>query len=140
MNFIPFIIIKFSFWNRRGREREREKPDFRREKRSDVREKIQRGPHEELPKEQAKVKIEQVKEEPKKGPIEETGQNVEVAVSPKMDAEQWVDPWMRRQPAQNRSPEIRSPVRKGDDLSSIGSSESGEGKSCFLCSTVYEGS
>ena len=42
-------------------------------------------------------------------------------------AEQWVDPWMRRPPQQNRSPELRSPERKPlveDNLSSIGSSDS----------------
>jgi len=43
------------------------------------------------------------------------------------NAEQWVDPWMRRQPQPNRSPELRSLDRKpfaDDHLSSIGSSNS----------------
>ena len=48
------------------------------------------------------------------------------------NAEQWVDPWMRRQPQPNRSPELRSPDRKpfaDDHLSSIGSSNSEAGSS-----------
>ena len=46
------------------------------------------------------------------------------------NAEQWVDPWMRRQPQPNRSPELRSLDRKpfaDDHLSSIGSSNSEAG-------------
>lgn len=66
----------------------------------------------------------------KEAPGAQLKDDKEAIAAPVGNAEQWVDPWMRRQPQQNRSPEIRSPQRKSsleNNLSSVDSSDSDAG-------------
>ena len=133
----------FAFFCRKSRDRERERDrerdrDRGREKHEDRRDK-RPDAHEKAPTSQdvqndSKEKVEGGKKEPEKEAGEPLKNEKEANAPSIENAEQWVDPWMRRKPQQNRSPEIRSPERRAtanDDLSSIGSSDSEAGIEFF---------
>ena len=118
----------------RDRERERERQDSRRDKRPEkvLSDKIVAPPE---TQKSTKDRNDAIHREAEKEAVEDSKKDKNPITPLVANAEQWVDPWMRRQPQQNRSPELRSPERKPlveDNISSIGSSDSEGGTDIIL--------